>query len=1549
MILIVVGYLLSAFDYILKLTLKCCSSLLFTPILWLLSMLPQTRQQRLPISARRRLRHYHLMRKVRRRTQMLPSRMRFAFCKWEGGWSPPCNNRAKEPHHTLHLPKATYGRWYKTLTSDPTFDPLKQFRCLRLLQGQSPFLKKVPDSFREPPVAATAPLPLGLHPMLYSHAALATPTLHSFTFQYQSDSFDPAECHLFEAAHDDPAHYPIVIDSGASVSVSPNPNDFVGGIHPTQLLDLKGINGTTQVVGQGVVEWTVFDLEDTVRTIRTTAYYVPTASIRLFSPQSYFTEGRRGSYEMDATMTRLITHDGTTLFFPYNCGMNVPLMLPAVNKTLNSVNLTYKELALLGSGSSNGAFMSVAEESNQNLTRAQKELLLWHWRLGHCNFQWVQALAAKPRTCEQDPTGEKCSPILLTKQPGVSTAAKPLCAACQLAKQSRRGAGTEIEMKVDDRDMILKVDKLEPGDQVSIDQYVSTIRGRLLHTKGKEKADEKLNGGTMFVDHATGFVFLQNQVSLNSGETITAKQAFERFAAENGVHIKEYRADNQPFQSNEFQSSLDGTRQKISFSGVGAKHQNGIAERTIQTICNWARAQLLHQVLHWPDSANLELWPFAIEHAVYIWNHLPRKDTKMAPIEMFTRSKLSNATNLLGRLHVWGCPAYVLEPKLQDGKKIPKWDPRVRRGQFLGFSKQHSSTVGLILNSRTGAISPQFHCVYDDLFTTVPNAEAGGLFDVTTFDAESWNRLIESGLERTLDDDEALELPDLHPDWLSEQSIPPVPTDAIPRTNPPGVTEHLDHSEPDLVVFDDEEALKAPQQVPFGTPRTPNIELREVEVPEHEASPIRFRAPSNDNDEGALRNIMDELDAEIDEASNVPPPQQPMPSPRRSTRIRKPNQKFRSDEWANYQGSRVANQRIRASALNESYLQSLSWDRVVHECKSTDLKAMLSIINHNTDENGEVQWLHPFALAAAANAEDNPNWSQAMNGANREGYWEAMRTELETLTVQKDAWDVVTREPWMNVLPSTWAFRCKRYPDGLIKKLKARFCVRGDHQREGVDFFDTFAPVVSWTTVRLMLILSLILDLSTRQVDYTAAFLHADIDKDPNYEKLTKEEKRRSGVYVEMPRGFSEPGKVLKLKKSLYGLKQAPRNFFQHLKAKLEKIGFESSESDACLFISDKVICIVYVDDTLLFSPKSEYIDEVLEALKQEQMDLEVEDDVAGFLGVDVQRNADNTTVTMTQKGLIERIVKALGCESLPIKKTPAEHDALGTDKEGEPPQEAFNYASVIGMLQYLHAHTRPDLTFAVSQCARFIHNTKRSHEIALLRIGQYLRGTMNKGLVLRPNTELGIDCFVDADFAGTWGSEDVHEPISVKSRTGYVLCLSGCPIVWVSKLQSDIALSTMEAEYNALSMAMKDLLPLKRLVETVSKAVGLQQQDVINMRTTVWEDNSGALTLANLEPGRMTPRSKHYGVKYHWFRSHLKPNNIEVLKIKTTEQQADIFTKGLRTHKFEENRKQLLGWYVGVDPELLRSRGSVSMKGASTYYVSPGIAWSRTHACYPT
>ena len=144
-----------------------------------------------------------------------------------------------------------------------------------------------------------------------------------------------------------------------------------------------------------------------------------------------------------------------------------------------------------------------------------------------------------------------------------------------------------------------------------------------------------------------------------------------------------------------------------------------------------------------------------------------------------------------------------------------------------------------------------------------------------------------------------------------------------------------------------------------------------------------------------------------------------------------------------------------------------------------------------------------------------------------DGYWEAMEQEINTL-VSMDAWEEVPFSNEYNVLDSIWAFKCKRYPDGRVKKLKARFCVRGDQQVEGVDFFETFAPVVQWSTIRLLLVLSQCLGFATAQVDYTAAFVQATINED---------------VFVQMPKGFRKNGTILKLRRSLYGLKQSPRNF----------------------------------------------------------------------------------------------------------------------------------------------------------------------------------------------------------------------------------------------------------------------------------------------------------------------------------------------------------------------------------------------------------------------
>lgn len=230
-------------------------------------------------------------------------------------------------------------------------------------------------------------------------------------------------------------------------------------------------------------------------------------------------------------------------------------------------------------------------------------------------------------------------------------------------------------------------------------------------------------------------------------------------------------------------------------------------------------------------------------------------------------------------------------------------------------------------------------------------------------------------------------------------------------------------------------------------------------------------------------------------------------------------------------------------------------------------------------------------------------------------------------------------------------------------------------------------------------------------------------------------------------------------------------------------------------------------------------------------------------------------------------------------------------------------------MLLYLSGHSRPDIAFAVHQCARYTFKPTRRHEQALVRIGRYLKGTMNRGLILSPTDSPDIDCYPDADFAGLYGHEDAQDPHCARSRTGYIIMAFGCPILWKSRLQTEIALSTMEAEYVALSTSCKDLFPIVSMVQELAGSVGLQVNDIAKMHIKIHEDNVGALTLAKLEPARMTPRSKHYAIKYHWFREHVHAKRVKIVKIDSANQLGDMFTKGLPRPAFEHLRYLLMGW----------------------------------------
>jgi hypothetical protein len=327
-------------------------------------------------------------------------------------------------------------------------------------------------------------------------------------------------------------------------------------------------------------------------------------------------------------------------------------------------------------------------------------------------------------------------------------------------------------------------------------------------------------------------------------------------------------------------------------------------------------------------------------------------------------------------------------------------------------------------------------------------------------------------------------------------------------------------------------------------------------------------------------------------------------------------------------------------------------------------------------------------------------------------------------------------------------------------------------------------------------------------------------------------------------------------------------------------------------------------------------IDKIVAKLRARKMELEEESDVSGFLGVHIERS--NGKVVLTQKGLTQRIIEALQVEDLPGVATPADR-VLGKDLTGDPASCAFNMASVIGMAQYLYGHSRPDIGFALSQVSRFAFNPKRSHELALIRIGQYLKSTSTKGLIMEPLSldELKMDVYVDSDFMGIYGKEEHTDPDNVKSRAGFVISLNGCPLIWKSKLIDSISLSTMMAEYYALSMAMREVLPLREIIKEVARGFGVKDDCLSTFKCTVWEDNNGCLTLANLDPGQTTSRSKFYDVRVHWFRSHLtRPDapgvgkdDIRVLKIDTKDQIADIFTKPLPRESFERLRVMLMGW----------------------------------------
>jgi len=373
----------------------------------------------------------------------------------------------------------------------------------------------------------------------------------------------------------------------------------------------------------------------------------------------------------------------------------------------------------------------------------QAELMRWHYRLSHLTFAKLNQLALN---------GE------IPKKLAKITPHR--CAGCLFGAMNKipwRGKITKASHEV--------FIATKPGECVSVDQMASTKVRFFTQMKGK-LTKRSYRCATIFVNHYSRLRFVHLQINDSSTETLAAKRAFETFAAEHGVKILHYHCDNGCFHDNAFKQACHDAQQQLTFCGVNAHFQNGIAECSIRDLLESARMQLLHARACWPQAVHFALWPYALRNAALLHNTLLVLEDGTSRLELF--SSIHVGSNMK-HVHTFGCPVFVLQNALASGKFLPRWSPHTHLGLNLGLSPTHARNVYLVLNLITRCVSPQYHCRFDDFFETTRH---GGPDVSGTI---SWQQL--AGLDRATTILPEVSAPIQHsimyPKSLSERDIPP--------------------------------------------------------------------------------------------------------------------------------------------------------------------------------------------------------------------------------------------------------------------------------------------------------------------------------------------------------------------------------------------------------------------------------------------------------------------------------------------------------------------------------------------------------------------------------------------------------------------------------------------------------------------------------------------------------------------------------------------------------------------------------------------------------
>lgn len=499
-----------------------------------------------------------------------------------------------------------------------------------------------------------------------------------------------------------------------------------------------------------------------------------------------------------------------------------------------------------------------------------------------------------------------------------------------------------------------------------------------------------------------------------------------------------------------------------------------------------------------------------------------------------------------------------------------------------------------------------------------------------------------------------------------------------------------------------------------------------------------------------------------------------------------------------------------------------------------------------------------YAMAAIAQ-EEPQTYKQAVECSEKESWKAAIRDELEAHK-SNGTWRVVKRPQGISTLRVKWVFRTKRDESGTIERFKARLVAKGFDQRQGVDYFETFAPVARMESIRILFALAAAKGLEFERFDVSTAFLNGVIEEQ---------------IFIEAPEGLSiKNDECLKLERALYGLKQSPKVWNSTFDKCIRELGFEALASEPCLYrekTGERVVAL-YVDDGLVIGPTKEECIQLIKNLNKFFKTNRVDSKI--FLGMEINRSRDGIHLSQGRfiLDMLERFkMSQAGCLSRPISDT---KDLLEKDEAED--RVDIPYRAAIGCLQYCAQATRPDILFAAIFLSRFSEHPKSKHWSAVKKVMMYLKGTKDLGLFMqRSKGSITIEAYSDADYA--------NDPDGRRSTSGILVLLCGNPVVFVSRKQATVSVSSSEGELVAACEAAREL----KWITMLLTELGIKFE-----RPHLFVDNRSTIDM--IRNNDISRRSKHIDVKYWYIRQALQEKLFDIEWVATKEQKADYLTKAI-------------------------------------------------------